>query len=290
MIALIALSMHSEPNGRRDISRLDTNIQTVLSQFKGDFGIAFKSLSDSTEYYFHERVVFHAASTMKTPVMLEVFNQAEQKKLSLDDSLLVENKFRSIVDGSDFSLEITDDSGDRLYGKIGRKESIRTLVFEMITVSSNFATNLLIEKVGAENVMHTLERYHISGISVLRGVEDTKAFEAGKNNTATPLGLLQLFDLIASDNSISVLAKQEMISILLQQKFNSMIPALLPQTVKVAHKTGSITNVQHDSGIVFLPDGRKYVLVVLSKNLKSNAEGQKAIAEISKLIYDFMVN
>ena len=95
--------------------------------------------------------------------------------------------------------------------------------------------------------------------------------------------------MIESNDGISSTAKQEMISILLQQKFNSMIPALLPHTVKVAHKTGSITNVQHDSGIVFLPDGRKYVLVILSKNLKSNAEGQKAIAEISKLIYNFMV-
>lgn len=261
-----------------------------MSHCKGDFGIAFKSLSDSTEYYFHEHEIFHAASTMKTPVMLEVFIQAEQKKLSLDDSLLVENKFRSIIDGSEYSLDITDDSGDRLYGKIGTMESIRNLVFEMITVSSNFATNLLIEKVGAQNVMQTLDRCHISGISVLRGVEDTKAFEAGKNNTTTPLGLLQVFEFLVSDNNLNPSAKQEMISILLQQKFNSMIPALLPPTVKVAHKTGSITNVQHDSGIVFLPDGRKYILVVLSKNLKSNSEGQKAIAEISKIIYDFMVN
>ena len=77
-----------------------------------------------------------------------------------------------------------------------------------------------------------------------------------------------------------------MIRILLDQKFNEIIPAQLPQDVKVAHKTGSITGVQHDSGIVFLPDRRTYVLVLLSKNLTDPEAAVKSMATVSKMIYD----
>ena len=80
-----------------------------------------------------------------------------------------------------------------------------------------------------------------------------------------------------------------MIKILLDQQFNSIIPAQLPKDVKVAHKTGSITGVHHDSGIVFLPDGRKYVLVILSKNLKNDLAATQAMASVSKLVYNYMM-
>jgi beta-lactamase class A len=138
--------------------------------------------------------------------------------------------------------------------------------------------------VGAENVMKLLTSLNIKENIVLRGVEDQKAFEAGLNNKTTPYGLLQVFEHIARTQSPNSL----MMNILLDQKFNEIIPAQLPKSVKVAHKTGSITGVQHDSGIVFLPDGRKYLLILLSKNLKNADEGVKTLAQISKLIYDYI--
>jgi beta-lactamase class A len=226
---------------------------------------------------------------MKTPVMIEVFNQVEQKKFSLNDSIPVVNSFKSIIDGSEYSLQLSDDSEDGLYNRIGKHETIRNLVVKMITVSSNLSTNILIEKVGPKNVMKTLSTMGLKNIQVLRGVEDGKAFDAGKNNTTTSFDLSIIFESIALNKCISKQASEEMLEILFSQNFNDMIPAKLPPSVKVAHKTGSITNVQHDSGIIYLPDGRSYILVVLSKNLASNNEGIEAISSISKRIYDFMM-
>lgn len=273
---------------KKEISVLKLQIDSVLTAATGTYAIAFKDLRSGQRLYINERESFHAASTMKTPVMIEVFKQASAGTFSLDDSIEIGNSFKSIIDGSNYSLDISDDSEDGLYSSLGKKETIRSLVFKMITVSSNLATNILIGKVGPANVMKTMREKGLKDIQVLRGVEDNKAFEAGKNNTTTAYDLSVIFEFIARNKSVSLTASEEMISILLAQRFKSMIPAQLPADVKVAHKTGSITNVQHDSGIVFLPDGRKYVLVILSKNLKSNKDGIKTIADISKIIYDFV--
>jgi beta-lactamase class A len=263
---------------------LVNKINHLFEQTEGSFGIAFKNLQNNDTIFINAHEYFHAASTMKTPVMLEVFNQEKNAKFKVTDSILVKNEFESIVDKSRYSLSIVDDSDDILYGKIGKKMTIQDLTYEMMTKSSNLSTNILIDKVGAENVTKLLESLNIKENIVLRGVEDQKAFEAGLNNKTTPYGLMQIFEHIASTQAHNSL----MMDILFDQKFNEIIPANLPKNVKVAHKTGSIKGVQHDSGIVYLPDGRKYVLILLSKNLKNEDDGVKTLAQISKIIYDYM--
>ncbi|MBP8155995.1 MAG: serine hydrolase [Leadbetterella sp.] len=277
------LSVIMNISGQKNISLKEQIIQ-LMSKTEGYFGIAFKNIQNNDTILINAHEYFHAASTMKTPVMLEVFNQEKQAKFKITDSILVKNEFESIVDKSRYSLSILDDSDDILYGKIGKKMTIQDLTYEMMTKSSNLSTNILIDKVGAGNVMKLLASLNIKENIVLRGVEDQKAFEAGLNNRTTPYGLMQIFEHIASTQGNNSL----MMNILFDQKFNEIIPAKLPKSVKVAHKTGSITGVQHDSGIVFLPDGRKYVLILLSKNLKNADEGVKTLAQISKLIYDYM--
>lgn len=270
-------------SGQKNI-RLKDQIIELMSKTEGDFGLAFKNLDNSDTIFINAHEYFHAASTMKTPVMLEIFNQEKQGKFKISDSIIVQNEFESIVDKSRYSLSIDDDSDDILYRKIGQNMTIHDLTYEMMTKSSNLATNILINKVGAKNVMKLLSSLNIKENIVLRGVEDQKAFEAGLNNKTTPFGLMQIFEHIALTQPSNSL----MMEILFEQKFNEIIPAHLPKTVKVAHKTGSITGVQHDSGIVFLPDGRKYVLILLSKNLKNADDGVKTLAVISKLIYDHL--
>ena len=269
------------------LKETENKIDSIVHATQGTFAIAFKDLQSGKSIYRNEELSFHAASTMKTPVMIEVFHQARKRTFSLDDSLALLNSFRSIVDGSQFSLDTASDSDEGLYRELGNKVPIRQLLFEMITVSSNLATNTLIQKIDAKNVQHTLEELGFHGIHVLRGVEDSKAFEAGKNNTTTAKGLAALFEKLARKKILSRKDSEAMLDILFHQKFNDMIPAMLPKGVKVAHKTGSITGVQHDSGIVFLPDGRKYVLVILSKDLQDAKKGIETIARISKMIYDF---
>lgn len=273
-----------------DPSKLKNILEKEIQNTKGIFAIAFKEIgNDENKIIINGDEVFHAASTMKTPVMVEVFKQAIFGKFLLEDSIEVKNKFESLVDGSIYSLDVKDDGDDKLYSLIGQKRKIYDLVYDMITVSSNLATNLLIELVSPAMVTLTMEEFGLNNIKVLRGVEDIKAFELGLNNTVTASNLMKLYEMIATHNILNDKSCEEMIKILLDQKFNDKIPKYLPKNVKVAHKTGSINKVEHDSGIVYLPDGRKYVLVILSKDLDSNEAGKETIAKISKLIYDYMI-
>ena len=225
---------------------------------------------------------------MKTPVMIEVFKQAKAGKFKLTDSILVKNEFKSIVDGSLYQLDISDDSGDGMYKKIGQKMTIYELTYQMIIVSSNLATNILIDLVDAKNANASMRKLGANDIQVLRGVEDQKAFDKGLSNSVTAYDLMLIFEKIAQNKVINKKSCDEMRKILFDQKFNEIIPANLPKYVKVAHKTGSITGVQHDSGIVYLPDGQKYVLVLLSKKLKNTDAGVKVLAEVSEMIYRLM--
>lgn len=273
------------------INDLRTKIISEINQSEGVYAIAFREIGDdSNEIIINGAEIFHAASTMKTPVMIEVFRQASEGKFSLEDSLIVKNEFKSIVDGSLYSLDVKDDGDDKIYSQIGKKRKIYDLVYDMITVSSNLATNLLIELVGADNVTKTMKNFGLNYIKVLRGVEDSKAYNLGMNNTVNATDLMKLYELLANKRILTEKDCDEMIKILLAQKFNDKIPRFLPKEVKVAHKTGSITGVEHDSGIVFLPDGRKYVLVILTKELKNSEIGKETIGKISKLIYNFMMS
>jgi len=267
---------------------LEDEIATILAKQQVDFAVAFKDLQTGKELGINDRMSFHAASTMKTPVMAEVYKQEAEKRFRLSDSIILKNEFKSIADGSSFALNPDDDSETELYKHLGEKRTISFLMYQMIIVSSNLATNLIIELVGANNVTLTMRSIGATDMQVLRGVEDGKAFAKGMNNTTTAHDLMLLFEKIGKGKMVSDDASQGMIDVLLDQHFNEIIPARLPAGVKVAHKTGSITGVQHDSGIILLPDGRKYVLVLLSKNIENEKEAIGAMAAVSEIIYQHM--
>ena len=288
ILTLILCCFSLSGAAQNNLKTLKANIENRLKGIDGNFAVAFKDLQTGKTLYINEKENFHAASTMKTPVMIELFKQVNQQKINLEDSVLIKNEFKSIIDGSLYSLDIDVDSDDIIYKNIGKKMKIYDLCYLMITVSSNFATNILIEKVGAENVMTTMKQLGANDIRVLRGVEDSKAFQAGKNNTTNAFDLALIFEKIAKKQIENKATCEAMTKILLDQKFNEIIPAQLPKDVKVAHKTGSITGVQHDSGFVILPNDKKYILVLLSKNLKNTEAAVAAMADISKMIYGFV--
>lgn len=271
---------------RDSFDDLKKEVRGKLAISNAHFGIAFKDLQTNKTLLLNETDNFHAASTMKTPVLVELFKQAGEGRFSMNDSITIKNSFSSIVDSSEYSLDPADDSEFELYKNIGKKRTIASLAYEMIILSSNLATNMLIELVKPDSVMLTMKEMGMNDIKVLRGVEDNKAYQKGLNNTTTAYDLLLLYEQMAAEKLVSA---KEMINILLDQRLNEIIPALLPKNVKVAHKTGSITGVQHDSGIVFLPDGRKYVLVLLSRfDPADEKKVINAMAEVSKLIYNYM--
>ncbi|MFL9484229.1 serine hydrolase [Chitinophagaceae bacterium LWZ2-11] len=277
----------SRAQSQMPIDSLKQKLIVELSQQKGNFAVAFKDLQTGKIILINERENFHAASTMKTPVLIEVYKQAIEKRFSLQDSVVIKNSFKSIVDGSSYQLNPNDDSEPSFYTRLGEKTTIDTLVYKMIIASSNLATNMLIEFTGAQNVTNTMRLLGARDIQVRRGVEDQKAYDLGLNNTTTAYDLMVIFEALAKGKAVNKKASEAMIKILFDQEFNDIIPALLPKEVKVAHKTGSIKGIHHDSGIVFLPNGKKYVLVLLSKNLENEENAKHAMATVSKYIYDW---
>jgi len=248
--------------------------------------VAYYDPATGKEFLVNPDVSFHAASTMKVPVMMEIFRQAAAGKLSLDQRIPVKNDFASIVDGSPYSLTPDSDSDQSLYAKTGQTEPIRELMRLMITMSSNLATNILIERVTPERVMDLMHAIGAGHIRVLRGVEDGKAFQQGSNNTTTARDLMIILRRIAERRAVSARASDQMIKIMLDQKFNEGIPAGLPRDARVSHKTGSITKINHDAAIVY-PRGRKpYVLVVLTRGIEDEKLAHKLIADISRVVYE----
>jgi beta-lactamase class A len=266
------------------LAAAETAIAARIAQSGADVGVYFKTLDGSCEWVSRADDSFHAASTMKIPVLIELFHQIKQGKLKLDDHLLIKNEFHSIVDGSLYTLSAADDSEAELYKAEGQTRTLRELSNLMIIVSSNLATNLLVEKLGLENIRATVHDLGADGMKVLRGVEDGKAFEKGLNNTTTARGLGILLQAIATGKTVDDASSQEMLAILERQKFNEGIPAGLPVGIRVAHKTGEITKIHHDAAIVFAD--RPFVLVILVRGLVEKKDSAALMADISEKFYE----
>lgn len=250
--------------------------------------VAFSDLETGKEFLLNADEAFHPASTMKIFVMMEVFNQAHQGFFSLDDLIQITNSFTSIAAGSRYSLDIKDDSETTFYARLGEMESVREIMRLMIVRSSNLGTNLLIEKVGAKNVNAFIQALGIEGVIVRRGVEDKAAFRLGLNNSASARGLTQTMKLIAEGKVVSKKASAEMVEIMLGQEFKESIPALLPRSVKVAHKTGWTGTFYHDTGIIFPEHRKPYVLSIMTHGFPEDneKEAHDCMASISKHIYE----
>ena len=264
---------------------MSRDVDRILAAHRGKtIAVAYYDLRNGTTLLRNERVVFHAASTMKVPVMFGIFEAVSGGSLRLDQPVRVRNEFASIVDGSPYALDPKEDSDNEMYDLVGRDVPLETLVRHMIVRSSNLATNNVIALIGAKQVMSLMKRIGANDIQVLRGVEDQKAFDAGMNNTTTAYDLMLILRALAERSVISPDASEKMIDILAGQEFNSGIPAGLPPRTRVAHKTGDITKIAHDAGIVFAPDGN-YVLVVLTRGFAKRQDAEKVIATISRAIW-----
>ena len=281
----LSISLLTAMTSGGDMASLKKSLESEIRAAGVEVSLAFQDLETGETVLIRETDMVHAASTMKVAVMIEVFKQAGEGKFSLDDRLIVKNEFRSLADGSLFSLRKDDDSDPGIYDFIDTEISVRDLTERMITLSSNLATNLLIDLVRAKEVMDTLGKLGIRGMKVLRGVEDGKAFERGLNNETDALSLMLVMEAIVAGTAGSETACREMVGILARQKFRAGIPSGLPQGVMVANKTGSITGMEHDAAIVFPPGRKPYVLAVLSRGVKSSQEGESLIARLSQLIF-----
>ena len=252
-------------------------------------GVYYKSLKSGELVTVAPDSSFHAASTMKVPVMIEFFRQVERGGLAEQQPVLLVNQFASIVDGSPFTVASIDDSDSTMYLRIGSRVPARELVERMIVRSSNLATNAVIALIGAARADSTAHALGARNIHVLRGVEDGKAFQKGLNNTTTARDLGVLLESIERRQAASSRSCGEMLGILSRQELNDEIPAGLPPGTRVAHKTGQITGVLHDAAIVYPPGANAYVLVVLTRNVPDERVARTLIADLSRLVYEHAV-
>jgi beta-lactamase class A len=232
---------------------------------------------------------FHAASTIKLAILLGVFGEIHRGGLVPQSRLHVRNRFVSAYDGTLFRVNADRDANAEVQDAIGKTMRISELALHMIATSSNLATNLLLDYVGLESVQRTLAELGIEGVDIRRGVEDERAFQAGINNQVTADGLVKLLRVIAEERAFSPELSRKMLEILHAQEFKSGIPAGLPVQARVAHKTGEISTVAHDAGIVYLPKRKPYVVAVLTE-WEPDATGRSAtIAAASYDVYTYLL-
>lgn len=279
---VLFLIMASECTSTAD---LENHLTEYVARYPDQtIAISVRDSQTDLELDINADSVLHAASTMKLPVMMKLYELEDEGRISLSDSLVLRNEFSSIVDGSLYSIE--DDSDDAIYERLGTKMSVADLIHNMITVSSNLATNILIDYVGADSVQSYIEKLGTEKMQVLRGVEDLKAFDAGLSNTATSRDLAILLSAINQKRGVSSRAADAMTDIMLAQQFNKMIPAGVPEGTTVAHKTGSITRIKHDAAIVFPAGGSPYILVVLTRGFDDAADSERVVKEVTEIVHN----
>ena len=287
-LAVLALVSAGRPAVAQDLAALRARLEARIEQAPATgIGLYYRSLEGPDSLLIGADLRFHAASTMKVPVMIQVFRDADAGLLRLDDSVGVHATFPSLVDHSPFAVDRADDSDSTLYLRVGGKASVRDLLELMITRSSNLATNILIERVGAARAQRTARALGAWSIQVLRGVEDGKAYRAGLNNTTTARDLGVLLAAIATGRAASAVSCDSMLAILGRQEFNEGIPVGVPPGTRVAHKTGWIgAVVYHDAAVVYPPRGGGYVLVVLTGRIKEDSVAHNLVADLSRMVYE----
>ena len=270
----------------RQDSSLATRMRARIAAVPGArVAVAYHDLARGDTLFLGADTSFHAASTMKVPVLVELFRAAERGQVRLDDSLLLVNRFASIVDGSPYALSAADDSDSSLYARVGERVPVRVLAERMIVRSSNLATNALIPLVTGEAVTATMRALGARQIVVRRGVEDGPAYQRGLNNTTTARDLATILLAIERGEAATPASCAAMREILLRQEFNDEIPAGLPAGTRVAHKTGSISATLHDAAIVYPPGRPPYVLVVLTGGIPDERVARSLIADLTRLAH-----
>lgn len=251
--------------------------------------VALHDSETGFEIHYHADRWFHAASTIKVPILLGVFAAIDRGELLPHSRVHVRNRFLSVVEDIPFRVESARDSNSAVHNAIGKMMRVDELAYHMITTSSNLATNLLLGVIGPASVNETLRALHVDdGIELKRGVEDELAFEKGINNMVTANGLLRILVMLADGKAFSPALSRRMMDILHGQEFNQGIPARLPKGARVAHKTGEISTVAHDAGVVYLPKRKPYALVILTEWDPSATARSRTIAAISQTIYELL--
>jgi beta-lactamase class A len=294
-VAKAAVAKTPSARPEAELVRTERSLYTDILKIKQQrslerLGIAFYDAHTRIQWSYNGEGVFHAASTMKLAVLVAVFRQIHRGELTLEAPVHIRNRFDSLVeDAPPFSLDLRGEQSLLVARKVNRTLTVHQLALEMTTKSSNLATNLLIDVVSVPVIQQALDDLRVDGIKVVRKVDDRAAHHAAVDNIVTADGLLRLLRLIAEGRVYSPEISGQLLEILLKQRYKSGIPAGLPGTAAVAHKTGNISTVHHDAGIVFIGERRPYAVVILTQ-FPSKVGRTTAVADLSRGIFDTLVS
>jgi len=243
---------------------LDARLSTLAERVSGaTLGVSVYDYLTGGGWCFNGDRWFHAASTIKVPVLIALFDAIDQGRFALNARLHVRNRFLSVADGAPYRIDPSRDADSEVHDARGRTMRLRELAQRMIVRSSNLATNLLVDLLGVAGIHASLRALGIQGVDFRRGVEDDRAFDSGISNRITPNGAMAVMRAIVGSPLLSPEASTRMIDILLAQQFAGTIGPGLPDNIRssarVAHKTGDISTASHDVGIVFLPGRPPYI-------------------------------
>jgi beta-lactamase class A len=279
---LMALILITQMHAPTSLERALADRIAPAEQAGAHVAVAFETLDGHDRVLIRPDESFHAASTMKVPVMIELFREAHARRLSLADHVPIVNAFHSLADGSVYSLPPGTDADPTFETRPDGRATYRELCESMITISSNLAANILLEHLTPARVQATVDALGATGMQVKRGVGDDKAFDQGLNSTTTARALLTLLRALARGDVVDRVSSTEMVAILGRQQARDGIPAGLPPGTRVAHKAGEITRIHHDAAIVFGP--RPYVLVVLVGGIDNQTESATLIADVARIV------
>ncbi len=260
----------AEPDG--PLAALQLQLTTLAGHAPGRVGIAIEDLATGMTSGINQSASLPAASTIKIPVMVEVFKQMEAGELDLNTVVRLESSDR------DWGW------GDMADAAPGTARTVKQLLWLMITQSDNTATNMLIRVVG---------RAHINATMADLGLRNTRLGDYIRSETDTiryalrtsPRDMLQLLDAIARDRLVDTWSSREMLAILEGQKHNGLLPEPLPEGIKIAHKTGSLHDTLNDVGIVYHED-EPYIIAVMTTQLPDLDLGRAFIRRVSRVAYD----
>ena len=269
---------------------LRQSCERIMSESKPvAYAVALRDYETGFRFAMNADRQFHAASTIKVGILFAIGKAIDDGRIRPDHTLHIRNRFLSAVDRTPFRIDTESDGYPQLHRLVGRTAKISDLAEWMIVSSSNLATNLLLDYITVEEAQHVLRDAGVNGVDLRRGVDDTNAHDQKFNNETTATGLLDLFASLRGD-FLSKASRDWAINILLQQRFNSMIPAPLPAHASVAHKTGEISTACHDAGIVYLPEREPYILVVLTEVAADTNGRREAVAKISEAVFQCLTS
>jgi beta-lactamase class A len=252
--------------------KLEATVNDVDRNLDGVMGVAILDLSSGQKLLWHADEVFPQASSIKIAVLAELYRQAQSGKLRLTDVYTVQAS--DVVPDSDIMAGLT--SGVT-------RITLRDLATMMVAVSDNSATNVLIDRVGMENVNALLDSLGLSHTRLRRKMMDLKAAAEGRENISTPAEMMALLEALYRGKVLNKELTDDFFKVLSTHK-SSFIPQNLPEGLKIANKPGELEGVRNDSGIVFV-ENRPYVICVMTTYLRHERDGEEAIAKISSAAY-----